>query len=511
MTLHALSRHSADDVLDVPADQFVLSGRSLNPDWRLEQTSRFGDDVWDLRPALFQRHLKARVLDFKSIPVTYRQTVKHLCLAMLAGVLPPGESRQNPSSVRRLFVEIKRFAVWLDGRPAAKSRRLRDLTHADLADYARYLGTVLRSTASREVAEVGVRLFWRYRTALSDDHLIVDPLEADGWGRSSRRRLGENTTPRIPEEVMGPLLAWSMRFIDDFAADILAAGARWLEDQPRRGRSRIARNQAGPRLRALLDDHIAAGRPLPGRDGCVNYAQLAKEVGCSPTTVRLFGNQSAIDAVAAAVGVADYTHIGTPITGRLDGQAWTTHIGPDSGDPYGAASLALRLQTACYIAIAYLSGMRDSEIKHLRRGSVRAHRNSAGDTYRWTITSQPFKGETDPAGTQATWVIGAAAARAVRVLEQLQPAHVDAVQVPAPPGTGSQAGRPQRRPHQRAAQQLRQLGQQLLRPARPLRHDPAGRRRHLEAVDQARSGARWPGTSRASPPAPSPARSSIAI
>lgn len=40
----------------------------------------------------------------------------------------------------------------------------------------------------------------------------------------------------------------------------------------------------------------------------------------------------------------------------------------------------------------------------------------------WTITSLAFKGESDPAGTTANWVIGAAA---VGVLERLQPASAD--------------------------------------------------------------------------------------
>ncbi|HEY4853074.1 MAG TPA: hypothetical protein VII22_19980 [Streptosporangiaceae bacterium] len=78
------------------------------------------------------------------------------------------------------------------------------------------------------------------------------------------------------------------------------------------------------------------------------------------------------------------------------------------------------LQTACYILIAYLTGMRDSEIKHLTRGCVTTERDSAGTTYRWKITGLAFKGEATTCGVRATWVAGHPAARAV--LEQLQPA-----------------------------------------------------------------------------------------
>jgi hypothetical protein len=59
-------------------------------------------------------------------------------------------------------------------------------------------------------------------------------------------------------------------------------------------------------------------------------------------------------------------------------------------------------------------------IKHLRRGCVRVHRDTGGTPYRWTITSLAFKGEHDPTGVSATWIIGEPAARAVEVLQRLR-------------------------------------------------------------------------------------------
>ena len=65
--------------------------------------------------------------------------------------------------------------------------------------------------------------------------------------------------------------------------------------------------------------------------------------------------------------------------------------------------------------------MRDSEIKHLTRGCVSTERDSTGTAYRWKITGLAFKGEPTTRGARATWVAGHPAARAVTVLEQLQP------------------------------------------------------------------------------------------
>ncbi|MFI6358169.1 hypothetical protein ACIBJF_37375 [Streptomyces sp. NPDC050743] len=50
---------------------------------------------------------------------------------------------------------------------------------------------------------------------------------AHGWGVPQGQRPQANRTQRIPEDVMGPLFVWALRFIDHFAADICAADEQW--------------------------------------------------------------------------------------------------------------------------------------------------------------------------------------------------------------------------------------------------------------------------------------------
>ena len=418
---HPVDAAAADDF----GDHFVLTCRPLKPGCTLTDTARFGDVRWNLGPAMFQEQMKSLTLNFEPIPVTYRLTVKLLCYAMLSGELPINESRPGVPSIRRHLVELKRFTVWLD-QQGSPHRPLRALTGVDLAAYAGHLSVVLRSPATREVAEVAVRLLWRYRSVLPHDHLILDPLDADGWGNSTRRRRGENTTDRIPEQIMGPLLMWCLRFVDDFAPDIVAARSLWRATRNDSGDSPLRPGELPARLNAVLDTYQVSGRPLPGRSrGSVNIAAVAREVGCSPGALNKGPARAQIEAAAAANGVTASPVLDLPVNGRLDGQPWLSSIGMGFDDPTGVVPLSILLQAACYIVIAYLSGMRDSEIKHLRRGCVRTHRDSAGTPYRRTVTSLAFKGEADPTGVGATWVIGAPAARAVTVLEQLQPPHVD--------------------------------------------------------------------------------------
>lgn len=72
------------------------------------------------------------------------------------------------------------------------------------------------------------RLLWHYRATLSD-HLTFDPAGLDGWGEPNHAARGENRTARIDETVIGPLIAWALRFTDDFALDILKAAAEGLQ------------------------------------------------------------------------------------------------------------------------------------------------------------------------------------------------------------------------------------------------------------------------------------------
>jgi hypothetical protein len=90
--------------------------------------------------------------------------------------------------------------------------------------------------------------------------------------------------------------------------------------------------------------------------------------------------------------------------------------------------------------------MRDSELKHLRRGCLSVERDDAGNPNRWKVTSLAFKGENDPAGVEATWVVWAPAARAIEVLQRLQPPGVDLLFARLDHGPGKKKDDPNAKP-----------------------------------------------------------------
>jgi hypothetical protein len=422
---------------------FVLHGRTLRPGYVLEETSRFSDDVWQLTPANHKQHELTLILNFLSIPARYRLTVKQLFYAMLAGPLPPAESRPALVTLRGMFSSVKQFLEWLETHPTVSGRHeLSSLVGQDLEDYQRCL-LKTKSPGRRGCARAAVRLFWRWRFTL-DDRLLFDPTHIDGWGESHYDRAAENATDRIPEQVHGPLLVWALRFIDVFSPDILAVDRQWrhhLRNNNSKVRAASPGRDVGRDLRDLLDDHIAAGRPLPGLPGRTdrpNIQHLANLLGCSSNGI--YSRNDQVEAAYALVGATPYAMFQRPITGILDGRPWLAGITTHHTHEHSLAVLARNLQAACYIVLAFLSGCRDSEIKHMRRGCLRIEQDADGVPYRWKIRSLAFKGEADPTGVPATWVVGQPAARAVQVLEALQPPGTDMLFARLEHGPGNKKG-----------------------------------------------------------------------
>ena len=254
-------------------DPLVFHARRLRAGWPLEQTSRFSDDVWDLAPAMLKKHERRFILDFTLIPASHRQVAKELCYAMLSGTVPPGEQRPAVLTVRTAFTEFTRFLRWADGRAS----RLGALAGTDLEDYQRHLISTLPAAGARQGARAGTRKFWLWRTALPSSGLRFDPRHIDGWGEPAARA-GENATARIPEDVLGPLFVWAMRFIDEFSADILAAD-RWWRTPPPATAGPHAYGQLRGLLTAWLDAHITAGQPLPGWRGQPSITAIAAALG----------------------------------------------------------------------------------------------------------------------------------------------------------------------------------------------------------------------------------------
>jgi hypothetical protein len=417
VTVPARALPSPPGLRPAGGQDYVLGSRPLRPGTSLRSTSRFGDDWWDLSPAQLQHQDKALSLNFANVPERYRAGAKNLFWLLLNGPHPVGVAEMSVGTIRQKLSALAFFWRWLDDRAAGPGPAMAVLTGRDLEDYHRHVLATIRSRSQRASRKSAVRLLWFYRRQVSDG-LAFDPSRLEDWAEPHADGRGENRTDRIPEPVMGPLLAWSLRFVRDFAGDILraAAEAAPLHAAGQRSRGLHFRKSALPDLLARYE---AEGRPLPGYGGKVNMTFLGRKLACPVRSIARA--RSMIDATAAVVGIDSGTYLDACPAARLDGERWLDRFDYSGKGHDSVGTLTRMLQAAAYVVTSYLSGMRDAEIKHLRKGCLAVRRDSGGAAYRWKVTSLAFKGENDPSGVTATWSVGRPVAEAIAVLERLQP------------------------------------------------------------------------------------------
>ncbi|MGW9210993.1 hypothetical protein ACWGR4_28905 [Embleya sp. NPDC055664] len=433
----------ADTTPDLPAgDTPVLLHRTRNPAAGITPGSVFDDDHWDLTPGLFEAHAVTCRLNFVPVPGAFREHVKHYVWQLINHEAPRRlrGTRGTRLALRSLTLALPRltvFLVWLDNHRIDRC----DLVHA--RDLNRYLADVVASeatTSKKSSLLVEVRRLWNHRDQLPAPLRLP---EAEPWqGEDPAALLGgrarprENRTPRLAADTIDMLLMWSLRFVEDFADDIIAAFHEHLRLYPygpstRKRGVRVARRTIDEVLPDLLDYLArlrADGQGLPGRTGPGGEPKIDW-----PHLVRLFrSSESAFTRSARLRGpversglpVAPDAYLSSPVTGRVDGRPWrTTRIGFAE-----ATELAALLRTACLVVVCYLSGMRTGEALNLERGCL--NRDTA--TGIMSIGGRQFKGAWDDAGNKIPegrvrkdpWVVVEQTAAAVTVLERLHHSHL---------------------------------------------------------------------------------------
>ncbi|MCX5203922.1 hypothetical protein OG897_21005 [Streptomyces sp. NBC_00237] len=418
-------------------DTLVLLHRPLRPGTDLKRLSRFADDRWDLDPAIFEDHAKAKSLNFAPIPGPLRLEAKHYVWQLLnhprPGTMRRGTgNRPAPGTVLAAFNPFKSFLSWLHRQNVTAFGHV---TSALLDDYLADLGDEQISLERKYRRVTEVRRLWSVRSLLPERMRL--PATPPGGGEDSREIFGrvrterDNRTRRIGELTMQHLLVWAIRFVEDFAEDILAAHAEHLElhgrqpeDRRRTGQNaRPPRGDVHRRMSAYLDGLRRHGGMLPGKltdDGTlrIDWRHIGRIVSCSDAIQHSVSGRMATES---GIPIADNSYLDAPITGRLDGRPWR-----EKRITYREAKkLARLLSTACFVIVAYLSGARPGEVLNLRRGCI-AH-DAENDL--WLMKGLYYKNAVDkdgnklPAGElrRDPWVVIEIVAQAVRVLERLHP------------------------------------------------------------------------------------------
>jgi|HubBroStandDraft_4_1064222.scaffolds.fasta_scaffold06568_3 integrase len=431
------------------AGQPVLESAPLRQGHKRSALSRFEDDTWDLSPAVFRENARAChvTAHFDGIDdESVERTLREFLYARLNFDVPGHRGRLPPASIRQLFNRARRFLEFVATKMGTCN--LASVDQALLDAYRNHLTAdpQRRSVQVAHLLEVVVDLH-HYR-----EHIPSGGLELLPWKARSaflvagaRQTRGENKTPRLPEEVIAPLLKWSLKYITVFSTDILAARVELdtlekhcqaLMAQDRRRSESIRRRQRLDRLTAYLDQRRCQGRGVPiwttSHNGTVREDATTGAV-TRPVNALLIHLHIGVDAKAEPSAHVLLTRqrqeiieetiaaIGTE-TGGMD---TPISINPDTGKPwrhrFDPKTVLLEermLQAACYIVCAYLTGMRDCEVQAMRTGCLEVKRSEDGLIERFQVRSTVYK-RRDVRGQREKWVTIEPVANAIAVLERL--------------------------------------------------------------------------------------------
>ena len=207
-------------------DRPVLASAPLKAGHAREELSHVGDPTWDLGPAVFRENARRchvtvhfDVLEHADVQAAMRAYL----YARLNVGLPGYHPKLPPASIRQAFNRARRFFAF--ARERLGRLDLGRIDQALIDAYARHL----RDDSARRPVIVGQLLQVVTDLYHLRDHLPGGGLGFEPWaGQAAARVAGyrhvrENRTPRMPEELVTPLLAWSLRYVTTFATDILAA------------------------------------------------------------------------------------------------------------------------------------------------------------------------------------------------------------------------------------------------------------------------------------------------
>ena len=436
-------------------DRPALASAPLRPGFDRADLSRYGDPGWDLGPAVFRENARRChvTVHFDAVgDPDVREALRAFLYARLNADLPGHRTKLPPASARQAFNRARRFFEFVRVQIG-----MVDLGRVDRSLLDAYV-RVLKAERRRRAVVVAQLLEVVSDLYVYRDHLPFGGLRFEPWpGRSPSLVAGccpdrENRTPRDPRVDHHAALAWSLRYITTFAADILAARAELkrleahrdlliaaevgLSNAERRGRQR-------ERLAAFFEQRRRDGRGVPAWATAHNgVVRRDPRTGAAtpPINAHLLHLHIGIDAqmeprmhIQLASGAPDLIEAAVVELGlETGGMDTPISLDPENGRPwrprFDVKTLAHEermLQAAAYVVCAYLTGMRDCEVQSMRRGCLAITRSEDGIIMRHRVRSVAYKGKPSR-GEPAEWVTIAPVAQAIEVLEQLAARAADA-------------------------------------------------------------------------------------
>ncbi|MFZ3492336.1 hypothetical protein ACODT5_03685 [Streptomyces sp. 5.8] len=371
------------------------------------------------RPANVPPHIWA--VTFSSLSPVWNLRAREVCMAVLNPRHPALEAAGTtldhdpfqPTTLTGMVSELRILAAW-----AKKTGRSEDLGQWAADDIRAFIAKVAGERSKSTVRNYicVVRLLHELGLVLTGGGLKADP-----WPGRTARQAADNppnevlSTQNIAPALWFALVKAAWTYIDIFAPDILRARDtyRRLQSEARGNRDGFSTSLelwlAEPAMSIPLHHDTSH---VQGPNWDLLTLKLGYQVHLSPFSTLLIGGDGLRARVLAAVAEgrgspASLIDDITEVT-RADGSRGPWRQGLDATT---LRKECLALRAACYVFLAAMSMMRDSEIREITRGSVVEHYGAPAVVSR--------KRKLDPGRPLEHWWIIEPAARAIVTAEEL--------------------------------------------------------------------------------------------
>lgn len=250
---------------------------------------RFGDDVWDFRPFAPRSNGYLR-LDFTGLPdETATLTAKEFIHSRIHHAIPLsyGSQAARPMKITNAYKEFIIVCQLFTELGKQGVTRLEQARQSHLDATAR----VWRETCVANTLAVRITVIQHLEA--HSPHLTADRLTFVPWkGRpathvAGRTREEETSTPRIPEQIMTPLLRAALFYVQTASRDLMTAQQEIVDLEQARASGRCGRGEAAARIEAFLQRRREQGRGVP-RSRCTAWPNVpprrSSTASCRPRT-----------------------------------------------------------------------------------------------------------------------------------------------------------------------------------------------------------------------------------
>jgi integrase len=434
MTAPATAPHVVADLV-VHDTTSVLVRRDIRVKNKNVALSRFGDDTWDLSPAMADVHSAGQAIHWNIYPAAFREASKLYVFALVNVVDDAprlASARSDVPAIKTIWSDLpflRVFLAWLQERGLTS---LDQVSSTDLDGYLWHTtDAVGRSTSWKRRALVAVQRLHAYRDFLPDFCRLPPTRPWGGAGAAELStdpgpRLAENRTPRVHPDVMEPLLSAALLTITTIGEDLLPVARRLLamralaqDVAPDVRRGRVRDRDRGDTFRRQLDRLLPAlrdnGHPLPSKSS--HGKQVVDVVGLSIggwLDRKLLAQRKVGERLLTEGLPLRRNHLRVTGFAKVNGQTWRE-------EPVAAAELVALMRhviTAAFVVIGYLSGVRTGEALNLQRGCISRDRKLD------LIYMSGLQMKSGDAGRQRShatvpWVATEQVAQAIKLLESL--------------------------------------------------------------------------------------------